>query len=349
VITTDVDAAVAVLRSGGLVGLPTETVYGLAAVATNPEAVARIFAVKGRPADHPLIVHLPDASHVARWTDHVPAQLEVLAAALWPGPLTIVVPAGADVPSVVTGGRPTVALRVPAHEVALAVLRRLGEAVAAPSANRFGKVSPTRAAHVAADLGDDVDLVLDGGPCGVGVESTIVDLCGPHPEVLRTGAVTAHELSELLGEPVGVWAGDTAARAPGMLASHYAPTATVVVVDDASDAGSALRAGTGAGAGEAAGAGAGRDVTGPVALLAGTLADLDQCQAALAAVGVTDVVDLEPVGDADGFARHLYDRLRQVDRLGCGAVVVVAPAAGGVGDAVRDRLARAATGSAAGS
>ena len=335
-ITTDVDAAVAVLRSGGLVGLPTETVYGLAAVATNPDAVARIFAVKGRPADHPLIVHLPDASHVGRWTDHTPAALEVLAAALWPGPLTIVVPAGANVPSVVTGGRPTVALRVPAHPVALEVLRQLGEAVAAPSANRFGKVSPTTAAHVAADLGDDVDLVLDGGPCGVGVESTIVDLCGPHPEVLRTGAVTAAQLSELLGEPVGVWAGDGAARAPGMLASHYAPTATVVVVDEPGTAGSALRAGTG------------REVVGPVALLAGTLADLDQCQAALEAVGVTDVVDLEPVGDADGFARHLYDRLRQVDRLGCGAVVVVAPPAGGVGDAVRDRLARAATGSAAG-
>jgi len=334
-VTSDVDAAVAVLRAGGLVGLPTETVYGLAALATNPDAVARIFAVKGRPADHPLIVHLPDVSHVERWTDHVSPHVEVLAAALWPGPLTIVVPAGANVPSVVTGGRPTVALRVPAHGLALEVLRRLGEAVAAPSANRFGKVSPTRAAHVAADLGDDVDLVLDGGPCDVGVESTIVDLCGEHPEVLRTGAVTAHELSELLGEPVGVWAGDTASRAPGMLASHYAPTAHVVVVDTADDAGSALHA-------------SGVGVTGPVALLAGTLAELDRCRDALGSVGVTDVIELEPTGDANGFAQHLYDRLRQVDRLGCVAVVVVAPPPGGVGDAVRDRLARAAAGSAAG-
>lgn len=333
VITTDVDAAVAVLRAGGLVGLPTETVYGLAAVATNPDAVARIFAVKGRPADHPLIVHLPDASHVGRWTDHTPTALEVLAAALWPGPLTIVVPAGANVPSVVTGGRPTVALRVPAHPVALEVLRRLGEAVAAPSANRFGKVSPTTAAHVAADLGDDVALVLDGGPCDVGVESTIVDLTGDHPEVLRTGAVTAAQLSDLLGEPVGVWAGDGAARAPGMLASHYAPTARVVVVDAPGDAGSALAAAS---------------VEGPVAVLAGTVTELDDCQLSLRSVGVNDVVELEPVGDADGFARQVYDRLRQVDRLGCVAVVVVAPPAGGVGDAVRDRLGRAATGSAAG-
>ena len=337
VITTDVDAAVAVLRAGGLVGFPTETVYGLAAVATNPDAVARIFAVKGRPADHPLIVHLPDASHVGRWTDHTPAALEVLAAALWPGPLTIVVTAGNNVSSVVTGGRPTVALRVPAHPVALEVLRRLGEAVAAPSANRFGKVSPTTAAHVAADLGHDVDLVLDGGPCDVGVESTIVDLTGDHPEVLRTGAVTAAQLSRLLGEPVEVWAGDGAARAPGMLASHYAPTARVVVVDAPGDAGSALAAASVAG-----------PVVGPVAVLAGTVTELDDCQLSLRSVGVNEVVELEPVGGADGFARHLYDRLRQVDRLGCVAVVVVAPPAGGVGDAVRDRLERAATGSAAG-
>lgn len=324
-VTTDVDAAVAVLRAGGLVGLPTETVYGLAAVATDDAAVRRVFAVKGRPADHPLIVHLPDASHVGRWAAPVPDGLDALAGAFWPGPLTVVVPAAASVPATVTGGRPTVALRVPAHPVTAELLARLGEAVAAPSANRFGRVSPTTADHVVADLDGDVDLVLDGGPCEVGVESTIVDLSGDHPEVLRTGAITAAQVAAVLGVDVAVADAATPARAPGMLAAHYAPSARVVVVDDP---GVVDRAGLGAG---------------PVALVAPTVADLD---ALAAAVGGVDVVELEPVGDADGFARVLYDRLRQADRLGCTAVVVVAPPATGVGVAVRDRLRRAAAGSA---
>lgn len=339
-VTTDPDQAVAVLRSGGLVGFPTETVYGLAAVATNPDAVRRVFAVKGRPVDHPLIVHLPDVSHAARWADPVPPTLGALAAALWPGPLTVVVRAGPAVPPEVTGGRPTVALRVPAHPLALEVLARLGDAVAAPSANRFGRVSPTTAADVVADLDGDVDLVLDGGPCGVGVESTIVDLTGDVPEVLRTGAVTATDLARILATEVRTWSGDGAARAPGMLAAHYAPRARVVVADDAAGAAGLL-------------AGLLGDLPGStrVAVLAGTADELDAVAAAAGAAGVPDegagveLVPLEPVGDPDGFAHSLYARLRQADRLGCAAVVVVAPAAVGVGQAVRDRLARAATGS----
>jgi L-threonylcarbamoyladenylate synthase len=331
-VTTDVDAAVAVLRAGGLVGLPTETVYGLAAVATNDDAVRRVFAVKGRPADHPLIVHLPDASHVVRWASVVPDGLDALAEAFWPGPLTVVVHAASSVPATVTGGRPTVALRVPAHPVTAELLHRLGEAVAAPSANRFGRVSPTTADHVVADLDGDVDLVLDGGPCAVGVESTIVDLSGNRPEVLRTGAITAAQIATVLGVDVAVADAATPSRAPGMLAAHYAPTARVVVVDDPATV--ALDAGLGAGLG-----------AGPVALVAPTVADLDTLAAALEP---TAVVELEPVGGPDSFARVLYDRLRQADRLGCSAVVVVAPPAAGVGVAVRDRLDRAAAGSTGG-
>ena len=339
--TTDVDAAVSVLRAGGLVGLPTETVYGLAALATNAEAVSRIFTVKGRPPTHPLIVHLPDASHAARWASVLPDGFDALAAALWPGPLTIVAPAAAGVPAVITGGRPTVALRVPAHPATAEVLARLDAAVAAPSANRFGQVSPTTAADVVADLGDDVDLVLDGGPCEVGVESTIVDLSGSAPEVLRTGAVDANELASILGCEVLSSDPGAAPRAPGMLAAHYAPVAEVVLAGAGGDLdpGSrerlvALRSGGGR-----------------VALLASTSAELAHLEAQLDDVGSPgDIVALEPVGDPTGFAHHLYARLRQADRLGCAAVVAVPPgsAAGGIGAAVRDRLNRAATASGPG-
>jgi L-threonylcarbamoyladenylate synthase len=328
-ITTDVAAAVEVLRAGGIVGLPTETVYGLAARATDAAAVRRVFAVKGRPADHPLIVHLPDASHLERWAAEVPDAARRLAETCWPGPVTLVVKARPDVPAEVTGGRPTVAVRVPAHPVALAVLAALDDAVAAPSANRFGRVSPTTAAHVAADLGTDVDLVLDGGPCVIGVESTIVDLTGEVPTVLRTGGVTARTLSRLLGEEVATWSGgEVATRAPGMLASHYSPRARVVVVDEPV---------------ELMGRRVDLEVATRVAVVAATDALLDDVEATLdvAARGSVTLA-LEPVGDSAGFARHLYDRLRQADRLACEVVVVVAPPAGGIGDAVRDRLARAA-------
>jgi L-threonylcarbamoyladenylate synthase len=237
-----------------------------------------------------------------------------------------------------TGGRPTVAVRVPDHPVALAVLARLDEAVAAPSANRFGRVSPTTAAHVVADLGGDVDLVLDGGACAVGVESTIVDLTRDEPLVLRTGAISAAALSEALGTPVGVWndtepvttsdGGAGGALAPGMLASHYAPTARVVVVDEPVEV-MARRATL--------------ESASRIAVVAATDAQLDAMEEALHLAARTAVpVALEPVGDAAGFAHHLYDRLRQADRLGCDAVVVMAPPPGGVADAVRDRLRRAA-------
>lgn len=229
-----IDRALAVLRGGGLVAIPTETVYGLAADAANEAAVRRIFEVKGRPADHPLIVHVAEASSLTHWAAHVPDTAAVLAAACWPGPLTLVVPKAAHVLDVVTGGRGTVGIRVPAHALTLRLLHRFGGGLAAPSANRFGRVSPTTAQHVRADLNGDIDLVLDGGPSPVGVESTIVDCTVHPPQILRPGAITAEQIGVLLGDAVGATTGPS--RAPGMLASHYSPRATVLLAQNTAQA-----------------------------------------------------------------------------------------------------------------
>lgn len=316
-----VGRAAEVIRAGGLVAFPTETVYGLGADATDPAAVARIFAAKGRPVDHPLIVHLGDAGLVEAWADVVPPEAHLLADAFWPGPLTLLLWRSPKAPDAVTGGRDTVGLRVPDHPLALRLLDAVGDGVAAPSANRFGRVSPTTAADVVADLGDAVDLVLDGGPCLVGVESTIVDLTGGAPVVLRPGGVGLDRLAEVLGREVPVHTGpapDRAARAPGMLASHYAPTARVVLADAAT-----------------------------AAEVAAGLVARDEGRVGLLAPGVTDglsaeVIELEPAGTPEEYARLLYARLRQADRLRIDWLVCVPPVARGVGVAVRDRLARAA-------
>jgi L-threonylcarbamoyladenylate synthase len=244
-VTTDVARAADVIRSGGLVAMPTETVYGLAADATNSDAVARIFEVKGRPADHPLIVHLASIDELGDWSTRTPLAAQVLAEAAWPGPLTVIVPRAAGVLDAVTGGLDTVGLRVPAHPVALRLLQQSGVAVAAPSANRFGAVSPTTAEHVVRDLGDRLDaardVVLDGGPCPIGVESTIVDCASVPPQILRAGGVAVEDVQRLLAGVVADASGPS--RASGMLASHYAPRCEVRLVDSADDA-FALRAGT---------------------------------------------------------------------------------------------------------
>lgn len=226
---TSLDDALAVLRAGGLVAIPTETVYGLAADASNEAAVRRIFAAKGRPADHPLIVHVAGAERLAEWAAEVSVTAALLADTCWPGPLTLLVPRAPHVLDAVTGGRPTVGVRVPAHPLTLELLDRFGGGLAAPSANRFGMVSPTTAEHVLADLGDAVDYVLDGGPCPVGVESTIVDCTVDPPQVLRPGGIATEQIAELLGSSLAEASGPS--RAPGMLASHYAPTARVVLAE----------------------------------------------------------------------------------------------------------------------
>jgi len=309
------DEAVAVLRRGGLVAVPTETVYGLAADASNPEAVARIFAAKGRPADHPLIVHLPGAEVLDEWAVDIAPAARALAEACWPGPLTLVLRRSGRVPDAVTGGRDTVGLRVPDHPVTGRLLRRFGGGLAAPSANRFGRVSPTRAEHVVADLGDRVDLVLDGGPCRVGVESTIVEVLDDRVTVLRTGAVTPEQIEAITGVPVSLDTGGPV-RAPGMLESHYAPAARVVIAGDD-----------------------------PVAQVR-ALVDAGHRVAVLAEVPPVglppEAVLLDPVGDAEGYARHLYQRLRDADAAGADVVLAVPPAPAGAGLAVRDRLQRAA-------
>ena len=244
-VTTDLDRAVAAIRAGALVAIPTETVYGLAADATNPDAVARIFAMKGRPADHPLIVHLAAAGELDEWAREVPDAARLLTDTAWPGPLTVIVPRAAGVLDAVTGGLDTVGLRVPAHATALALIERSGVGLAAPSANRFGAVSPTTAEHVLRDLGDRLDprrdVILDGGPCPIGVESTIVDCASSPPQILRAGGVPLEDIHRLLAGEVADASGPS--RASGMLASHYAPRCEVRLVDSSDDA-LALRAGT---------------------------------------------------------------------------------------------------------
>lgn len=224
--TEDLQAALATLRGGGLVAMPTETVYGLAADARNPVAVRRIFAAKGRPADHPVIVHLASAEQAPAWTSAWDDRARALAARFWPGPLTLVLPRAEHVLDEVTGGRPTVGLRVPSHPVAQALLRAFGDGLAAPSANRFGRISPTNAEHVRSELGPGV-RVLDGGPSEVGLESTIVDLSVDPPALLRPGGIPRAHLEALLG-PLG----RSETVAPGTLAAHYAPRTSLLLSAD---------------------------------------------------------------------------------------------------------------------
>ena len=335
----EIERAAAVLAGGGLVAFPTETVYGLGADASDAAAVGRVFSVKGRPTDHPLIVHIADAAAVDQWAIDIPTTARLLADAFWPGPLTLLLDRAPSVPDAVTGGRSTVGLRVPDHPMARALLNAFSAllpnapvGVAAPSANRFGRVSPTTADHVRADLGDDVDLVLDGGPCDVGVESTIVDCTQAEPVVLRLGGVSLERLADVLGVEPGVSVTDDAvtqaggARAPGMLEAHYAPRARVEVVEASAVVDRARSLLAGAGTAPASGG-----ATTVVVLAPSALDDLPD-----------DVIELEPAGPPDDFARVLYDRLRQADRLGADVLLVVPPPAAGVGAAVRDRLRRAA-------
>jgi len=233
----DIPKAAAILRAGGLVAFPTETVYGLGADALSETAVRKIYAAKGRPSDNPSIVHVADTSDLEKLTDFVSPAVQKLAETFWPGPLTIIVPKSACVPAVVTGGLSTVAVRLPANEIARALIRQAGTPIAAPSANLSGKPSPTAAAHVHEDFCGKIDAIIDGGNCSVGIESTIIDMSGAVPEILRPGAISAAEIARVLGCEVKDFAAknssqseDAPPRAPGMKYRHYAPKAEMLIV-----------------------------------------------------------------------------------------------------------------------
>jgi L-threonylcarbamoyladenylate synthase len=307
--------AAANLLAGGLVAFPTETVYGLGADACNAEAVARIYLVKGRPADHPLIVHVASMDGLGDWADDVPTYAISLARDFWPGPMTLVVKRSGLAGDFVTGGQDTVGVRVPNHPVALGLLEAFvrvgGKGVAAPSANRFGNVSPTTAKAVSDELGAylaEGDQILDGGVCDVGVESTIIDCTGDVPKILRPGAITAQMIAESAGlEVVGVVEA-SAIRVSGSLEAHYAPAARVVL-DQSPVAGQGFIA----------------------------MADV---------VAGDGVVRLAAPKTHEEFARVLYSALRAADEQGLETVVVEQPVGDGIAVAIRDRLKRAAFGSA---
>jgi len=315
---TDVARAAALLAAGGLVAFPTETVYGLGADASREDAVGRIFDVKGRPRAHPLIVHLAPGASLEGWAIDVPELARRLAAAAWPGPLTLILRRGPRVAAAATGGADTVGLRVPAHPLAQALLRAFGGGVAAPSANRFGAVSPTTADHVVADLRGDVDYVLDGGPCEVGVESSIVDLSRGRPVLLRPGGLP-REVIEAIAGPLAA-ADASAPAAPGTLESHYAPRALVIAVEP--------------GAVVVAVAAAQAAQRGEVAVLAPASAFARWPNLPARAYPLPD--------DAAGMARELYAALRELDASGVDVVIAALPPAAGLGEAVGDRLRRAA-------
>lgn len=316
-----IEAAARLLMAGRLVAFPTETVYGLGADASNPSAVARIFAAKGRPSTHPVIVHLPSIEHLERWAREVPEAARRLARAFWPGPLTLILKRARGVPDAVTGGQDTVGVRVPSHPVAKALLAAMAKdddgrrliGLAAPSANRFGRLSPTSAEHVRAELQGKVDMILDGGRCEVGIESTIVDCSGARAVLLRPGKIRAQDIARVIGG-VPDAPGSAAPRAPGTLHSHYAPLQPLrLVAPDAWDA---------------------------------TLAQEHRPRAVMAfrARPAHDHsgawIRMPP--DAAQCARELYASLRRLDESGCEVILVEAPPAGADWDAVRDRLERAA-------
>lgn len=304
-ISTNVDLALDRLRHGGLVAIPTETVYGLAADAEQPAAIGRVYAVKGRPSDHPLILHLARLDVSDRWVADVPVSARRLGDACWPGPLTLVLPRGPRVSDGITGGRDTVGVRIPSHPLTLDLLGRLGGGLVAPSANRFGKVSPTTARHVFEDLAGRLDperdLILDGGPCRIGVESTIVDLSVEPPQILRAGAISKDDIERLLAGPVAGATGPS--RASGMLMSHYAPDCTVLLADDPIEA---------------------------------------EALAAMHRAGGERVGVLDRNDDLVVAAQSLYSDLRAADHSELDVLVAVMPPAAGIGHALRDRLMKAA-------
>ena len=321
VTTTELTRAIATLRAGGLVAFPTETVYGLGADASNPEAIKKVFAAKGRPHDHPLIVHIASSAQMPGWAREVPAAAHTLAQKFWPGPLTLILKRAPGVSDLVTGGQDTVALRVPSHPLAQALLQAFGGGVVGPSANRFGRVSATTAEHVRQEFGDSIDCVLNGGACEVGIESTIIDLSGAKFALLRPGRITALQIESVLG--VSLAAPDAQSpRAPGTLEKHYAPRTPLMLVE--------------------------ADL---IEELARSFARQGKRVAVLARNAHQPLIDrlvwiAAPSAPA-GYAHDLYANLRQLDAAGCDVMLVEEPPLEMEWAAVRDRLGRAAAGAGA--
>jgi L-threonylcarbamoyladenylate synthase len=313
----DVERAVALLRAGELVAFPTETVYGLGADASNPAAVAKIFAAKGRPADHPLIVHIPDVAHLDRWARDISAAARAVAEKFWPGPLTLILKRHPDVPDCVTGGQDTVGLRIPNHPVALTLLKAFDGGIAAPSANKFGRISPTTAQHVRDDLGDAVALVLDGGPCQVGIESTIVDMSGERTTVLRPGMLAGFDIGLFLGRMPAEAVNTNSVKTPGSHLAHYAPRTPLLLTPEDSVA---IAVRTSIGKRER------------IAVLAPFPPPIEHPLIVAWHVAPTD---------ADTYARELYATLRALDAAGADLIIVQRPP----WPAVIDRLMRASAGS----
>lgn len=314
--TASIRAAAEVLRAGGLVVFPTETVYGLGARALDPSAARRIFRAKGRPADNPLIVHVSDEEQLARVVRRITPLARRLMDAFWPGPLTLILGKAPRVPSAVTAGRRTVAVRMPSHPAARALLRRLGEPIAAPSANRSGRPSPTTAAHALKDLDGRVPLVLDGGPCRKGLESAIVDARGRRPVLLRPGTITAEAIARAAGVAAAA-PGRSSAVSPGSRHRHYAPSCRVFLIPPA-----LLRSGRVAGLG-----------------LPGT-GVIHRARWK----GRRPPFARRVPGDAAGYARGLFGALRAAEDAGVRTLFVETVSERGVGRAVMDRLRRAAEG-----
>jgi L-threonylcarbamoyladenylate synthase len=311
---TLLEQAVAILKRGGLVAFPTETVYGLGADARHRDAVARLYRVKGRPPGHPVIVHVADAGQLELWAREVPESAKLLAARFWPGPLTLVLERAPGVGDFLTGGQDTIGVRVPGHPIALELLRRFGGGIAAPSANRFGRISPTTAEHVRNDLGEEVDLVLDGGPCEIGIESTIVDLSGGRVVLLRPGRISAEEIEATLRAETRLRDRD-APRAPGTLESHYAPRHPLRLIPSI-QWDEALRRAAPAG---------------------GVLSFRSRPAGHAAAHWI------EASKSPQQYAHDLYANLRALDESGCNEILVEEPPESVEWSAVRDRLVRART------
>ena len=321
----DIDAAAAILRDGGLLGIPTETVYGLGADGLNAAAVRHIFEAKGRPQDNPLILHIPEASWLDRYCHDVPDAAYTLAEKFWPGPLTMILPRREIVPDVVTCGLSTVGIRCPDHPITLAIIRAAGIPVAAPSGNRSGRPSPTCAAHMLEDMDGRINAIMDGGPCGVGVESTIIDLTVTPPRLLRPGGLPLEALREVLGEVAvdkavlaPLSAGEKP-KAPGMKYRHYAPKAPVTVVTgEGGRTARYIRERLG-------------EHTGVICFdeYAGQFPDCT-----LRAIG--------PAGDAGEQARRVFDALRSFDGTDVEAIYAQCPGTAGLGLAVANRLKKAA-------